>query len=359
MKEFKRTHCIFCEKELVSIRKLTQPIYECIDVNMENGDWIMEYGYCPACFSVQLMSLADPEVLYDEHYFQPLHHTYLWIHHNISFVKFIIDHLDTDTHDSILEIGSSSFCLGKHLIHYYPKYTVFDYTLKNAHQKDNIRYIEGNCETYAFTEDTLVLSHVFEHLYNPKAFLQNCCKNKVQHIFISVPSMEDHDQLHVGNQHTFLYSEKDLEYLFGLSQYKVNEKMVYNSMDQSFPCLFYHFVWSDMVVHVDRDIYVNRHQYTCDYLNRGITVSPNTFLATCGGFSLIMYALVVNKENIIGVIDKHSKKQGKQFGNTVLMVYPYERLKDYGKETSILVIHPKKKNIVQQIKDTNSEIQIL
>jgi len=114
MKEIKRTHCVFCEKELRSIRKLSQPIYECVDIT-KNGDWVMEYGYCPACFSVQLMSLADPEVLYDEHYFQPLDQSYLWIHHNISFVKFIMDHLNTDTHDSILEIGSSSFCLGESL----------------------------------------------------------------------------------------------------------------------------------------------------------------------------------------------------------------------------------------------------
>ena len=358
MKEIKRNHCVFCEKELCSIRKLNQPIYECVEYGT-NVEWVMEYGYCPECFSVQLMSLIDPEILYDEHYFQPLHHSYLWIHHNISFVQFIIEHLNTDTYDSILEIGSSSFCLGKHLIHYYPKYTVFDYTLKNAEQKENIRYIEGNCESYPFTDETIVLSHVFEHLYNPKAFLQNCTKNKVQNIFIAVPSMEDPEQLHVTNQHTFLYSDKDLEYLFGLSHYKVNKKVSYNSKDHSFPCLFFHFVWTDTIVPIERDLCVTRHNYSCDYLNREIIVPPNTFLATCGMFSLITYAMIVNKENVIGVIDTNKKKQWKRFGNTSLIIYPYEKLHEYGSETSILVFHPKKNNIIQQIRDTNSDIQIL
>jgi hypothetical protein len=76
-------------------------------------------------------------------------------------------------------------------------------------------------------------------------------------------------------------------------------------------------------------------------------------------FSLITYELIVNKENVLGIIDTNQKKQGKRFGNTQLLVYPYDKLKTYGKETSILVIHPKMNNIIQQIKDTNPEIQIL
>ena len=305
------------------------------------------------------MSLMDPEILYDEHYFQPLNQSYLWIHHNISLVQFIIHHLNTDTNDSILEIGSSSFCLGKHLSLYYPKYTVFDYTLKHANQRENVTYIEGNCETYQFTENTIVLSHVFEHLYNPKAFIQNCCKNKVKNIFIAVPSMEDPNQLHVTNQHTFLYSEKDLEYLFGLSQYKVNGKVQYNSTDHSFPCLFYHFVCTDSVVQVERQYSNTRHLYTYHYLTQHFTIPEKTFLSTCGMFSLITYELIVNKENVLGIIDTNQKKQGKRFGNTQLLVYPYDKLKTYGKETSILVIHPKMNNIIQQIKDINPDIQIL
>lgn len=344
MNEVQRTECVFCEHiRLVSIKKLTQPIYECVEDSIKNGDWTMEYGYCPECSSVQLMSLADPEILYDEHYFKPLNQSYLWIHHNISFVKFIIDHLNTDTHNSILEIGSSSFCIGKHLNHYYPNYTVFDYSLKNAEQKENVKYIEGNCETYDFTNETIVLSHVFEHLYNPKAFIQNCNKNKVKNIFIAVPSMEDPDQLHVNNQHTFLYSEKDLEYLFGLSHYKVTGKIHYNSNDDSFPCLFYHFVWTDQIVPIERVISLTRHQYTYNYLTTPITVPPKTFLSICCGVSHITYHLIVNKENVIGVIDAHKKKQTKWFGNTDIVIFSYEKLKEYNQDTSILIFHPKKK----------------
>jgi hypothetical protein len=359
MKEIQRTECVFCENiKLDSFKKLRHPVYECVDT-VKNAYWNMEYGYCRECYSVQLMSLADPEILYDEHYFQPLNTSYLWIHHNISFVQFIIHHLNTDINNSILEIGSSSFCLGKHLQHYYKDYTVFDYTIKNAEKRDHIKYVEGNCETYNFMDETIVMSHVFEHLYQPKKFIENCCKNKVKNIFISVPSMEDTEQLHVANQHTFLYSEKDLEYLFGLSQYKVNGKVLYNSPDHSFPCFFFHFVFTDLVIPIDREINTTRHKYAYDYLTRQITVPKNTFLATCGSFSLITYELIENKQDVLGAIDANKKKQGRSFGNTSLLVHPYKKLKNYGPETSILVFHPKKNNIIEQIKDTNASIQIL
>jgi hypothetical protein len=39
------------------------------------------------------MKLLDPDILYDNNYFQPLNNTYLWIQHNISFIKFIIDNI--------------------------------------------------------------------------------------------------------------------------------------------------------------------------------------------------------------------------------------------------------------------------
>jgi hypothetical protein len=319
---------------------MNQPIYECIDG--ENGDWTIEYGYCPECFSVQLMSLMDPEILYDEHYFQPLNQSYLWIHHNISFVQFIIHHLNTDTHDSILEIGSSSFCLGKHLSLYYPKYTVFDYTLKNANPKENITYIEGNCETYTFTDNTIVLSHVFEHLYEPKKFIQNCLRNQVKTILLAVPSMES-NQLHVCSQHTFQYNTQDIVYLFGLYEYKLKELIHWNVND-SFPCLFYCFTL-DGPQQVEQ-IIEPRHLYTIDYFKH-FRVPPNTFLTTCAMFSVLIYPWIENKEDVIGVVDVNPKKHGKKFSFTSLIVQPYEVLDKPG--NTAFVNHPKRKNIISMI----------
>jgi hypothetical protein len=358
MKKFIRNCCVICNnKNLISFSEFEHPYYQCVSLDKTNKSWTIKYGYCEECYSVQLMNLADPEILYDKNYFQPLNNTYLWIQHNISFTKFIIDNLNTDINNSIIEIGSSSFCLGKHLINYFTDYTVFDYSIKQAIKRDDVVYIEGNCENYNFNKDSnIVMSHVFEHLYEPKLFIQNCYKNKVKNIFIAIPSMNDANQLYINDQHTFTYNQNDIEYIFGQFNYKLNNFTLWNSNDLSFNCLFFHFVLTDNNIIIDRIFDKSRNMYTLNFLTNKITIPKNTFIATC---AIITYSLIVNKEDIIGIIDIDKNKQGKKFSTTDIIVYPYEHLKNFDYNTSILIDHPKKKNIIECIKNVNQNINII
>jgi len=339
MQTYSRKNCILCDSSLCSFTSFLQPIYDCTEEDQDT--WMIEYGYCTNCFSIQLMTLADPLVLYDKNYFQPLHQTHLWIQHNLSFLAFIVKHCPPQP---ILEIGSSSFCLGKHLIHYYKDYTVFDYTIEQAVQRSDVKYIEGNCEEYNFTQECIVMSHVFEHLYEPKKFIQNCLRNKVKRVILSIPSMEDKTQLHVGNQHTFLYNSQDIVYLFGLHDYKVKDFLSWNSGDDSFPCLFYHFELDgpqQVKQHIEP-----RHLYTIDYF-KPIRVPTNTFLTTSGMLSVLIFPWIENKEDVIGIVDVNPEKQGKKFSYTSHIIKPYEALDKPG--NTALVNHPKRKNIISMI----------
>jgi hypothetical protein len=355
--EHERKHCVLCDSNITPFAQFKHPMYECVDATQKNDVWDIQYGHCEVCYSVQLTKLADPAILYNKHYFQPLNHTYLWIQHNISFVKFIIDHYDCDVHKSILEIGSSSFCLGRHLLPYYNDYTVFDFSLENAKQLENVKYLEGNCETYRFESPTLVMSHVFEHLYEPKKFIQNCLKSNVKNIFISVPSMDAPDQFHISIQHTFMYNQRDIEFMFGLYNYKLTSSLPWDSIDTSFPCYFFHFTLQEQPIRVEPCVQL-RHLYSVQFLTQSIRVPKNTFLATCSPFSMITYEFISNKEDILGVIDYNKDKQGKKFSYTDLWVYPYEHLY-LCTDASILVIHPKKNNIVKMIQSMNTNVHII
>ena len=324
MKIYSRTQCVLCDTELLSFTSFLHPVYDCAD---KNEEWTIKYGYCPHCFSVQLMTLADPLVLYDKNYVQPFQ-THLWTQHNLSFVAFIAKHCSPQP---LLEIGSSSFCLGKHLIHYYPDYTVFDYSIEQAIQLPNVTYIEGNCEEYDFTQPCIVMSHVFEHLYEPKKFIQNCLRNKVKTILLSVPSMEE-TQLHVCSQHTFQYNAQDIVYLFGLYEYKLKELLHWN-VNESFPCLFYCFTL-DGPQHVTQLI-EPRHLYSMQYF-KPFRVPPNTFLTTANMFSVVVYPWIENKEDVIGVVDVNPKKHGKKFSYTSLIVQPIEVLDKPGNTALVL-----------------------
>jgi len=322
MKIYSRIQCVLCDTTLVSFTSFLHPVYDCAEIN---ATWKIEYGYCPHCFSVQLMTLADPLVLYDKNYIQPFQ-THLWTQHNLSFIAFIVKHCSPQP---LLEIGSSSFCLGKHLIHYYPDYTVFDYSIEQAVKRDDVTYVEGNCEEYDFTQPCIVMSHVFEHLYEPKKFIQNCLRNKVKTILLSVPSMES-PQLHVCSQHTFQYNAQDIVYLFGLYEYKLIEMVRWVD---SFPCLFYCFTLEGPQ-QVEQRI-EQHHLYSMQYF-KSFRVPPNTFLTTANMFSVVVYPWIENKEDVIGVVDVNPKKHGKKFSYTSLIVQPFAELDKPGNTALVL-----------------------
>jgi hypothetical protein len=51
--------------------------------------------------------------------------------------------------------------------------------------------------------------------------------------------------------------------------------------------LFFYFELHDEIIHIDRPI-TSRHLFSVDYLTKYITVPKNTYLATCGMFSIIL-----------------------------------------------------------------------
>lgn len=241
-----RDFCVLCEPAsiLIPIKTLKSSYY--LIENTEEYDFT--YGYCENCFSIQAMTLLNPEILYDgDKLILPYSNSYGWVQHNVSLVQFVISSININ--ENLLEIGASSFTLGKHLIEYYKDYTVFDFSLKANNKRNDVKYIEGNCENYQFEKGTnILMSHVFEHLYEPKKFIENCFKNSVKNIIISVPNMEHQNPFNVTSQHTFLYSAEDIEYIFSLYKYKCMKKNIFDTNDASFPCFFFIFLFLKQII---------------------------------------------------------------------------------------------------------------
>lgn len=361
IKIYERNNCVLCNNsKLKDIKTINIPLY--IINNPDNESWDMKYGYCETCYSVQLKTLLDPNILYDKNYIQPVSTSYTWVQHNMSFINFIINSVNINK--PLIEVGSSSFVLGKHLIEYYKDYTVFDYSLEQAEKKDGVKYIEGNCENYNFPENSnIIMSNVFEHLYDPKIFIENCKKNKVENIIISIPNMNNLSNINVCNQHTFLYNHYDIEYIFKINNYNLVNKLFFNSNDNSLPDLFFHFQLfnndnNDNQIIINRKIIENRHLFFCNLL-KSFNIPKNTFIATAGMQSIIIYSIIENKENVIGIIDYNTKIQNKKYGNTNFIIQPYEYLKDYSSEYSILIFGVRKINIINHIRNINKNINII
>ena len=152
--------------------------------------------------------------------------------------------------------------------------------------------------------------------------------------------------------------KKNLEYIFGENNYKLIKKVYFNSNDESFPALFFHFKLTKNTILIDdRNINNNRHLYMQQLL-KTFKVTNNTYIATAGSISICIYNLIENKENIIGIIDKNNLMHGKKFGNSELIVQSYEYLKEI-KNANIIVCHYRKNDIIKCIRKYNTDINII
>lgn len=353
-----RNMCVFCNSLLNQITEIKCYKKMCVTTIDKNNSWIMKYGYCINCYSIQLMTLLNPDILYNgNNYYLPFNNNYIWIQHNISLVQFIINNINII--NPIIEIGSSSFCIGKHLFHYYKDYTVFDYSINNNNKINNVKYIEGNCESHLFpSNSTIIMSHVFEHLYEPKKFINNCNKNNVKNIIISIPFMKN-NHFNVNIEHTFLYNKEDIVYIFSLFNYKLKKFKIFNSNNKSFKCLFFYFTLNTQnIINVDYNIIKDRHIYSKNLLENKITLKRKTYICPAGAFAINTYNFIVNKELIESFIDIDTSKQNKYYGFTNLLVKDYNELIDKT-DVDIIISSNSNKNIIKHIKLYNNKINII
>ena len=355
----RRVECVICTNSpLVSIAKLQDFPIRCCSDTKEKHDifWNMEIGVCNQCGSLHQMNLLDLDILYGGKYILNTTYSKDWLRHYDEFALFIKKNINQEA--SIVEIGSSSHILLDRLIDHYPNYTIFDFSLDTVTMpKEHVKYIEGNCEKFIFDpKDVIVMSHVFEHLYNPKVFINNCMKNNVKYILLSIPNMNNPSTIHIAREHTFTYNDSDIMYLFGKYRYECIERVLFKDNHS----IFYCFCLSNHIISIPRINKSEGYQRTKEFLNSTITVPPDTYLLGAGYHSQCIYANITNKENIIGIVDNDKTKQNKYFFNTSLQIQPFSVFADIPYGNALIFSNRYfTDEIIQQIKNINHRINII
>lgn len=178
------------------------------------------YVECSVCNAVQLGKLIDLSLLYQEN-----HNTTTvgetWSAHYKEFADFI---KASGAGGRVCEVGDPSGKLAARLLDWADSYTVIE---PNPHESmpKEVRVIPawvGDASTKDVVADTVIMSHVFEHLYYPRDTLKSLRKmlTKGGKIFISVPNMVSilsKGQMPPGGmhfEHTMFLDNKILNYLF-------------------------------------------------------------------------------------------------------------------------------------------------
>lgn len=352
-----RDKCVLCSDAILNsfINLHNFPI-KCI---VEKGEplyiWNMKLGSCETCGSVQQMNLVNPNILYGKY---PLDNTHsvLWNNHHENFSKFIKDNVQHQK--PIIEIGSSSAVLVDKLINDFNDYTIFDYSLVNAKKLPCLKYIEANCENYIFPSKTvIVMSHVFEHLYNPKRFLANCENSKVEDIIISIPNMNNQDLVTISREHTFVYNSSDIEYLFNMYGYYLKKMTVYGD-DFS---IFYYFNRVISSPLQNRILNPNRYLLTQKHFSKKYTVPNKTVIISAGFWAQILYHNIINKENVIAILDNDPMKQGYTFYNTQLIIKPSSSLSQWDNDTTAVILGGRfwTEELAKIVRSYNTDIKIM
>jgi hypothetical protein len=203
-------------------------------------------------------------------------------------------------------------------------------------KKENVKYIEGNCENYMFDDKSvLIMSHVFEHLYNPNKFLQNCQENNVNEIIISIPNMDDTTSVHITREHTYMYNFHDIVYIYNKYGFTLKSHRRFGFST------FYYFIKDTNIYKIEREIQNERHLYTKDYFTKEFSIPENSYIIGAGFWTQVLIQNIKNKENIAGILDNDKTKQGNYLLGTDYMISPFTKIKDIENPINVIILAKK------------------
>jgi len=356
-----RSECVFCNGSLSPFYKrdnfpitvnppsIIQPYEEDIYSNQD-------FTVCKECSCVQLGTLIDPAILYKDAH-NNTYNTPTWKEHHQTFCSFI---LKTEQNE-LLEIGGNGFLyeMMKPLnpaLHY----TCLD-MCEPSEKNPSIQYSIGNCETFNFpTHTNIVMSHVFEHLFNPRKFVERIHASQVESVYISIPHMERYVALCIPNllhnEHTYYLDRTNVQWLF--SQYDYELCDTYEFKNHS---LFLKFIRKEglepLTLPNRPDIAEKINSQLRKNPFENVLLKPNSFIIPAGLYGQIGY--YNSKSPILGYIDNDITKQGHRVYGTPYFVYSFDKLLSYSNITVYLVAGLYNPELKRQIESLNRQIEII
>jgi 2-polyprenyl-3-methyl-5-hydroxy-6-metoxy-1,4-benzoquinol methylase len=322
------------------------PVYlGCVDPSTADDDLFtdMNWGCSKSSGSLQLMDLLDPDVMYKMHH-NPGTIGKTWQHHHETFYEFIKKH----GFKNVLEIGGASGSLVKHFIEDQEDFTwsIIEPSDQNNIDDARVKFLQGYFEDFEFKEafNTVVHSHVFEHVYEPLKFLEkiNSILSHGDHHYISLPNLKywlEHGYTNaLMFEHTFYVDDNILEYLLNKSGFKIVDKTINP-----------HSIFVYCVKSNDIDMQEPNFKYVKElYLSYvdGLLTDVKQITQSIGSdkfylfgahiFSQMLINLGLPESQITNILDNDSKKHNLRLYGTDLIVKSPECLR--GVENPVVVL---------------------
>ena len=350
--EMERHACVLCSEPIFFLYQLNH-----MPIRLSQTDTAIEEDifqdqhvfFCKQCSCVQLKNLIDPSILY-QHPHNTTSMLPTWREHHSTFSTFITDSLDTT---AIMEIGGSSGALYRTLEHTSIQYSCIDLCPANF-DTSKCTYIIGNAEDYNFDNiDTVVMSHVFEHLYDPKVLLSNLSKNNISNIFISIPNMpallDKGSSSIIHYEHTYYIDKYLTEYVLSEQGYSLVN--YYEFKDHSLFMEFKKTNCDKRTIEPRHEIVEKMHViYNSMYARfQGQEISPKSYIIPAGHMGQLLYS-IAKPSSIYGFLDNDPSKQGKRMYGTPYMIYPFDQLQHHNEIIHVYIYAgPYVKEVMKQV----------
>lgn len=337
MQTINRNHSVFSgEDDLEPLHCFKKfPIFMgCVDVPQETDLLAdMEWHISRNSGSIQLNPLIPLDILYKESHGAGCVGQ-LWDLHHQEFAAFISRYKPA----AVLEIGGAHGILAAK---YQSSHDITWAILEpNPSPTEGCKaeYIKGFFDDHFVLDDrfdTVVHSHVFEHIYEPREFMRQLANSMGlgQRLIFSVPNMQVMLQRKYTNcinfEHTFLLTEQHIEYLLANNGFRVVDKH-YFMADHS---IFYSAVRDSAVEPRDlpADVYEHNKKLYLDYVayhealirdinSRILSTDNPVYLFGAHVFAQYLLAFGLDSSKIICLLDNDVKKHGKRLYGTNLQV---------------------------------------
>lgn len=323
---------------------VNQPITEDILADMQ---WVISKN----SGIIQLNPLIPLDILYPEDHGAGVVGS-IWLEHHQKFARFI----EKQQPSSILEIGGSHGILSKE----YQRKKSIDWTIiePNPAPVEGVKatFIKGffdNNFSFDGEVDTIVHSHVFEHVYYPNEFISHISNflKEGEKLVFSFPNMEEMLKRKYTNclnfEHTVFITEPYVEYLLSKNGFKLLDKEYFQD-DHS---IFYSFVKDNNINVIDfpTDLYehnknlyleyIDYHRNLISELNKKMDNIDNNQEIYLFGAHVFAQALIkfgLNTSRISCLLDNDTNKQGKRLYGTNLLVKSPRVLKNIKNPVIIL-----------------------
>jgi len=305
---------------------LDQPVEDDIKENM---NWWISRG----TGLIQLNRLLPLEVLYPESHGSGCVGA-LWNKHHNTFANFL-HHMTPST---VIEVGGAHGILAKE----YQRFGKIPWTILEPNPSPvegcEARFIKGFFDdkfSYGEAFDTVVHSHVFEHIYEPDQFMRHLAGFMAEgkHLVFSLPNMQVMMERKYTNcinfEHTVFLTEPYIEFLLAKHGFRLLTKEYF--MDDH--SIFYAAIRDLSVKPLDlphrlyeknKQLYMNYVRYHEELIkDLNLKISGSTqplYLFGAHVFAQYLIAFGLDTSRIVSLLDNDPKKQGKRLYGTNLMV---------------------------------------